>query len=646
MNAIFKEHKKIFYCFLVLTFLFYGNSLRNKYALDDDYITVTNFPIKGQAYTPNHSLVSKGFGGIKKIWQSRYAHDSEGAFDYRPFTTTTFAIEYGIFGQNPLVSHLINILIYFISIWLMFCVLLKLLEDQEQKFALAFLCSLLFLIHPIHSEVVNNLKCRDELLAFTFCMSALWFSIEAYSKPTFKNILLIILFLALGLFSKRTAMMTFAIIPLCIIFFRKINFNKASISLVIIAFVYFLTSLIKTNIVSEKSVRHFYHFENPLYTESISLIHRIIVAIKTFGFYVEFSLLPYPLRYYYGGNMFDLSADINIYFLIAITFLAVLGFYIYKSKNKVLLFATLLFCGCIAPFTNISTPAPGVLGERFAYFSSFGFCLIISIIILNYVKTVSFKSISDFFSKPLVYILPVIIISMVYAWNRNAKWNTKLTLFENDITHLEKSSKANSLIANEYFEMLRSTNKKYSDQVLIQKCIKHYTSAIANDSSFFSAYNNVGVVYYSYLGDIKTAKKFFTLAIRHRPFYAQAYENLGNCFKKELNTSKAYECYKKSIELNPKQYSAYLAIIDLFFEKKEYNKSIKIVEIASINFPNNYELTAQEANCYLMKGDTLDAINMYEKAYTINPNSYLAEFLAQKFKETRNEVKYEFYKNK
>ena len=646
MTIYYKEHKKVFFTFLVLVFLFYGNSLKNKYALDDDYVTVTNFPTKGKEFVPNHKLVSKGFGGIVKIWKSRYAHDSEGSFDYRPFTTTTFAIEYAIFGQNPFVSHLVNLLLYFTCVWLLFCIILKLLEEYEQKFALAFLCSLLFLVHPIHTEVVNNLKCRDELLAFICGMCALWFSLKTYTKLNFKNIVFVIIFLALGLFSKRTAMIFFAVIPMCIIFFRKVNIKKIGILLAVLVVTNYLIPLVKLNIVSEKVVRHFYHFENPLYTDSVSLFHRLIIGIKTFGFYVGFSLFPYPFRNYYGTNMFDLSTDINIYFIIAIVFILICSWFIYKQKNKLLLFATLLFCGCIAPFTNIGTPAPGVLAERFAYFSSIGFCLILAIIILNFIKVINYKSVADFFSKPLVYLLPVMLICMAYTWNRNSNWNNKLTLFEHDITHLEKSSKANSLLANEYFEMLRSPNKKYSDQILIQKCIKHYSAAITNDSSFFSAYNNVGVIYFSYLNDINTAKKHFSLAIRHRPLYAQAYENLGNCYSKELNLMKAYECYKKAIEINPKQYSAYMSAINLFFEKKEYDKTIKVIKIAHSNFPDNYELIAQEANCYLLKGDTTVAITRYEDAYNLNPNSYLAQFLYQKYKEIGDVTKSDFYKNK
>ncbi|MBC7696053.1 MAG: hypothetical protein H7141_11475 [Burkholderiales bacterium] len=67
------EHKAIYTLFLVLTFLFYGNSLKNKYSLDDEYVTITNSPAKGQPFIPNNKLIKDGF----KIWVSHYAHDSE-----------------------------------------------------------------------------------------------------------------------------------------------------------------------------------------------------------------------------------------------------------------------------------------------------------------------------------------------------------------------------------------------------------------------------------------------------------------------------------------------------------------------------------------------------------------------------------------
>lgn len=645
MVFYFKEYKKIFITFLVLVFLFYGNSLKNKYALDDDYITVTNFPEKGKEYVPNHKYVSKGFKGIAKIWRSRYAHDSEGAFDYRPVTTTSFAIEYGVFGQNPFVSHLINLLLYFITIWLIFCLLLKLFEDYKNKFDIAFITAFIFLIHPIHSEVVNNLKCRDELLAFLFGLSSLWYSLEAIKKPSIKNIILIFLFLLLGLLSKRNAILFFAVIPLCYIIFRKVNIKLILSSAFSIVFIYYLTAFIRSRLVTEKPVRFFYHFENPLYTDHVGFFHKIIVAIKTLGFYIKFHIIPYPFRNYYGFNTFDVTSSINVYFFIGLGFLAGSVYFIYKQKNKILTFSVLLFLGLIAPFLNVGTPAPGILGERFAYFASFGFALIVAYIFNHFFKNINFNSFSQLFSKPLVYITSISVVFLFYSWDRNNDWYNKLTLFEADIKHQEHSAKANSLIANEYFEMLRIPNNKYPGNVLVQKAIKHYTQALKNDSTLYSAYNNVGVVYYSYLNDIPNAKKYFSLAIVKRPKYSQAYENLGNCYKQEKNIQKSYECYTKAILYSPKQFTAYSAAIDLFFANKEYDKSLSVIEIAKQNFPDNYELIAQEANCNLMKKDTLAAIEKFKEAYNLLPNTNLAQYIAKKYMEigdTVNAKKYQY----
>lgn len=648
MIIYFKENKKVFFLLFTLTFLYYGNSLRNKYSLDDDYVTVTNFPVKGKEkeYVPNHNLVSKGFKGILKIFKSRYAHDTDGAFDYRPITTVTFAIEYAIFGQSPFISHFINILIYFFSIWLIFCNLFKLLEQHENKLNIAFICALLFLIHPIHTEVVNNIKCRDELLAFSFSMLALCHCFKIYEKFTFKNLFLIALFLSLGLLSKKSAILFIGIMPLCFVFYRKFSVKYLYVILSAGLFALLIVFFLKLNVVTEEIKRNFYHFENPLYTEHFSLFQKLIIALKSFGFYTKLFIFPYPLRFYYGGNLIDFSTTLDVNAFVGLLYILLSIYIIIRYKNKLFIFATLLYLGCIFPFVNFASPSPGLIAERFVYSASLGFCLIItSGLLILFNKNFKFQSYSQLLSKPMMYVTPVIIISMIYTWNRNADWKNKLTLFENDIPHLENSAKANSLIANEYFELLRIPNKKYPGNVLVQKCIKYYTQAVKNDSSIYSAYNNVGVVYYSFLNDMSNAKKYFSLAIRHRPLYSQAYENIGNCYKQEKNIKKALECYKKAIVISPKQYSAFMAAINMSFENKLYNQSINFIQIANTQFPNSYELTAQEANCYFMKKDTVTALQKYDEAYNLNPNPSLAQFISTQALKKGDTTLYKKYMN-
>ena len=253
MRILFNKYKNIFFFFLVTTFIIYGNTLRNKYALDDDYVTVTNFPVKGKEYFPNNVLVSKGIKGIPKIWKSRYATDNESSFDYRPVTTSSFAIEYAVFGQNPFMSHLINIILYFLCIWLLFCVLFKLFEAYKFNFILSFLVAFVFLVHPIHTEVVASIKCRDELFAFLFPLISLWYCLIFHQKPTIKNTILILFFLLLGILSKRSAIIFIAITPLCFIFYRELKIKIILYFIGLVSVLVTLNSLIRTNFLIEKS---------------------------------------------------------------------------------------------------------------------------------------------------------------------------------------------------------------------------------------------------------------------------------------------------------------------------------------------------------------------------------------------------------
>jgi Tfp pilus assembly protein PilF len=645
MKKLWLKHKLIYSLFIALTVLFYGNSLKNKYSLDDDYITVTNFPVKGQAYTPNNNLIKYGFKGIPKIWTSRYAHDAEASFDYRPIVTTAFAIEYAIFGQNPFISHLINMLLYFIVVCLLFNVLLILFENQKNQLLLAFISSLLFLIHPIHTEVVDSLKCRDELLATLFSLIALKYSFSFVSKPTVKDAIFIILFLFLAFFSKLSAVLLMTAIPLMFVFYRKPQLKKTILISLGLIILYHLFQLFMNLMPEEELKRVFYRFENPLFTENFSFLDKIFIGIKTFGFYIQMLFFPYPLRYYYGSNMFDFSSTINDYFIVSIIFIVACIIYYWKTRNNDFLFAFLLLGLLMFPFLNILTPVAGILGERLVFIPSIAFCILISVVLIPIFKDFKFDKISLLFSKPLMYLTVLIGIAMVYTINRNSKWYDKITLFENDIPYLTNSAKANSLIANEYFEMLRlPSTPKYQPQVLVQKCIKHYSQAVTNDSSFFSAYNNAGVVYYSYLKDYKQAKKLFTLAIRHRPVYSQAYENLGNCYKQEKQIAKAKWCYEKSFEINPMQYSAYIAAMTMFFDIKDYDSCLDVIKKARSKIQNNYELTAQEANCYLMKKEMKKALESYEKAYFLKPNQELAQFLSKKYLESGDTLNYNKFK--
>lgn len=645
MRRLITQNKTVLIAISVLVFILYGNSLKNKYALDDEYITVTNFENKTQQYIPNHKLVSKGFAGLPEIWKSNYAVDNESSFDYRPVTTSTFAIEYGLFGQKPFISHLINVLLYAFTCMLLYLTVLKLFAAYKLNETTALIACLLFIILPVHTEVVNNLKCRDELLGLFFILSGLFYGIDIYDKPRLKPIAIVVLSIALAVFSKPSGILAIPVILLSIFTLRTFNAKKTGILTGVLLLIFAATEIAKGRLITETEIRIFYGFENPLYTAPAGFADKIIIAIKTLGFYIKTMVVPLPFRFYYGTNTFDISAQVNAYFVLALLVLIAGGYSIYKTRNRYFIFAFLFFLGTIFPFLNFITPVAGVVGERLGYIASVGFAISIAVLLAEKLPA-KYLLHQPLLSKTNLYYSPVILICALVIWNRNPNWQSKLTLFEHDLPELKESAKANSLLANEYFEMLRSPNPKYPPQQVIQKCLYHYSTAVGIDSSFYSAYNNAGVVYYSYLNDIPNATRFFKLAIRHKDRYNQAYENLGNCYKNTGKHKEAEEMYLKAISINSRQYSAYKAWIEMLFTDKQYDKTILILNYAKQIFKNNYELYIFEANCYLMKNQLKESLECYEKAYALNPNKELAGYISSKYMEIGNATKSLEYKNK
>lgn len=183
----------------IITFIVFANTFKNGYNMDDNLVT------------QNHPLTSKGLSTIKEIFSSTYYKDDLGySFGYRPMVHLSFAIEDAFFGESPVISHFINVLLYIFAVFLFYKLVLNWLGDEKKGIAL--IAALFFAIHPIHSEVVASIKNRDEILAFLFAaLSAL--SIHQFVKTNqWWRFLLIGLFFSLGMLSKKS------IFPLVIVF--------------------------------------------------------------------------------------------------------------------------------------------------------------------------------------------------------------------------------------------------------------------------------------------------------------------------------------------------------------------------------------------------------------------------------------------
>ncbi len=213
LSQPFLSSKKLFWIIGMIAFLIFANSISNGYNLDDELVT------------QNHQLTSRGIEAIGAIFTSPYYSDEMGyAYGYRPIVHLSFAIEHQFFGEKASVSHFFNVLLFALSSMLFFKFLLKLLGEKQLLFSV--LTTLIFVVHPIHTEVVDSIKNRDEILAFLFVILS-GISILNYSKHNkLISLILILLFFTIAMLSKKSVYPMVVVLPFIIVLIHDISLKK------------------------------------------------------------------------------------------------------------------------------------------------------------------------------------------------------------------------------------------------------------------------------------------------------------------------------------------------------------------------------------------------------------------------------------
>ncbi len=90
---------------------------------------------------------------------------------YRPVLAISMMLDY-VLWQEASGFHLTNILFHVCNTLLVFFLSWKLIRVQAWRVPLSFLAALLFAVHPIHTEAVDWISARTDLLATFFSLSA------------------------------------------------------------------------------------------------------------------------------------------------------------------------------------------------------------------------------------------------------------------------------------------------------------------------------------------------------------------------------------------------------------------------------------------------------------------------------------------
>jgi len=201
----------------VFSFLLYSQTIKFDFVLDDESFYVQNKLVQGGLNNIGSIFTSPSIGE-----QSQYTSNQP----YRPITILVFAIEHSIFKNSTIGLHFFNVLIYTLTLLVLYSALKKLFANYSSS--LIALIVLLYASHPVHSEVVANIKTLDEILAALFGFSAWYYflNITDDNKSDIKNTIFFSIFSLLTVLSKESGIVFFAILPLSLLLIKKVEFKK------------------------------------------------------------------------------------------------------------------------------------------------------------------------------------------------------------------------------------------------------------------------------------------------------------------------------------------------------------------------------------------------------------------------------------
>ncbi len=638
-NTNRRSHLLIYAALLAFAFVLYGNSIPNKYSLDDIYVTKGNPQVK------------KGIQGIPEIFTSRYANvnnddGSQMRFGYRPVSKSTFAIEHQFFGQAPHVSHFVNVMLYALLLIVLYRLLRKLMRHIHPVYPL--LVVLLFAAHPVHTEVVASLKNRDEILVALFAFLAIDRFVSFYDKKTLASLFAGIFLFLLAYLSKASALMYLAVFPLVLVFFRDVNIKKIAL-IMLSALVVAVVVRYAPRLFLPSPSRPILFVENPLLFEDNKWLH-LSTGFSVLLFYLKQLLWPSTLLFYYGYDMIPVVSFANPEVIASVLIhvgLLVLAVY-YFRKKPIISFAVLFYFISISMYTNMVKPVMGIVADRFLFVPVLSLSLVLAYLILKAVKAPIDNPKAELPRKSLIAVLMLIILVpySVKTISRNSDWETQLTLTESDIGDLENSAKANylyglslknHLVGNQSWKT--PEGKKQADLM-----IKHFRRAAEIYPDYYDAWNQLGEIYMVVKRDYDMAKKLYKKAININPELRKAYYNLGyvNYINKDYDQAREY--FHKFLEFEPQHVQVHSFMSKMAFRENNLEKALewnhKILEFE----PESAEAYFNLGNYLLQNGDTTQAVEYFEKSISINPNNtQLNKNLYRHFKREGNEEKANYY---
>lgn len=334
---------------------------------------------------------------------------------YRPIIELSYYIDSKLWGMEPSVMHLENILLHISNALLVFYIAKKFATNYPERSSyIPILASLLFAFHPLNVEAVSWVSGRTDPMAALFILSACFLLICWLENPKCQYAVGSVVLFVLGVLTKETALMFLPASLLFVLIWPSVSGRRrmyAAGGIVASSLMVFALIMLSW----ESGVKSLVSFFSDNRCDAGVWCQNSLVA---FGFYVKKLLLPLPLN-------FAISEVDQSYLSLGVLVLVALAAALVVNRLTALFF--IVAAMMISPALLVATKqiAWTPFAERYMYMPTAFLCLGTGSLFFLLGK----RNLNR-----LVPFVVVVVCAAGYAsFQRNLLWGDKLAFYQDAV---------------------------------------------------------------------------------------------------------------------------------------------------------------------------------------------------------------------
>jgi tetratricopeptide (TPR) repeat protein len=632
----------------------YSNTLLNSF-IYDDITQVTNNP-----YLQSFRHIPQIF--TTTVWSYVGA---EGVTNYyRPMMTLGYLLCYQIFGPIAYEFHLMNVVLHAGVVCLLYALTRRLFGNRK----LAFVASLLFAVHPIHSESVAWIAAVTDLELTFFYLLTFWLfaglpqspqPASESSNPASAGIrdvagpqIMLCLSFILALLSKEQALTLPVLATIYEHFYRRDRLQttwKQKFSR------YGTLWLLAAGYMALR-VRFFGSLAPATSTPKYTWTEAILSSFVLMAQYAGKLLWPMRLSAYYVFHKSESLLDWRVVAgMVVVLLTAALFLRLFQDeRTRPASLGIVWTAACLGPVLNIRWMPLNAFAERYLYLPSVGFCWLAAWVWIALASRLDATRTPEKASRAasgslkcvaqisVIGLALIVVAGAVRIVMRNRDWRNEVVLFTRTLAvHPDAYPIRNNLgvvywtrgddqaayrewkqalqLSPHSVIVLTNLGLVATKQGRYQEAVSYFQQAIGYKPDYTNPHLNLGIAYEE-MGLIAKAKEQFRIAVKLSPLHTGARNHLGKIYLDESSLAQAKIQFFESARSEP-NHVAFDGLGEIYL--REHNVDLarraftEALHTAPFDSQAHFALAALDS----ADGKSLPALHHYEAGLQTDPSN-------------------------